>query len=301
MTPTVVLRDEDVVRRIGPADAVRVVRQALLDAARSPAIAPPRVEVRLPGGGLVLSAGTSPAQRCTGLRVYGAAGETGQVTACWQEDGRLAVVVLGTVLAEMRTGAVGAVAVDALARADAAVLGVLGSGPQAYRQVWAVTAVRPLVRVQVYSPRPYRRDAFARRVRDELAVPCRALRSARAAVRGADVVVAATCGTDVLDPDWLADGTHLTTLGPKRAGGSEVPRRVLERRPLTVTDSPAQVRAYPGGYFLPAEHMLDLGGLLGDGNAWRSDRLTLFGSVGITGSEVALAAAAARPDGARSR
>jgi ornithine cyclodeaminase/alanine dehydrogenase-like protein (mu-crystallin family) len=60
--------------------------------------------------------------------------------------------------AAARTGALGAAAVDALARADAEVVGIVGSGRQAWTQVWAATAVRAVAQVRVFSPTEAHRE-----------------------------------------------------------------------------------------------------------------------------------------------
>ena len=87
-------------------------------------------------------------------------------------------------ITEVRTAAVSAVATDYLARADASVLAIIGSGAQARSHLEALRLVREFREVRVWSPR--RAQAFA----EEHGVDAAA--SAEEAVRGADVVVTAT-------------------------------------------------------------------------------------------------------------
>jgi ornithine cyclodeaminase/alanine dehydrogenase-like protein (mu-crystallin family) len=65
-------------------------------------------------------------------------------------------------ISTMRVGATSAVASKYLARKDAKILGLLGSGEQARTQITAHLSVRPLIKVKVYSPTKENREKFAR-------------------------------------------------------------------------------------------------------------------------------------------
>ena len=114
------------------------------------------------------------------------------------------------------------VAVDALARPDAATLGVIGSGRQAWTQVWATAAVRPLREVTVHSRSAARREAFAARVRAELGVPARDGGSAprRPSPTGTWWCSPPPAPTPVLGAADLAPGTHVNAVGFKQATGT---------------------------------------------------------------------------------
>jgi ornithine cyclodeaminase len=174
------------------------------------------------------------------------------------------VLVCGDELGARPTGAIGAVAVDAAARPGAIRLGLVGAGTQAWTQLWAVRAVRPVTSVTVAARRPERAAAFAKRAADELGLTVRAVTDVRDAVRDQDVVIVATYSvTPVFEADWIAPGTHVTTLGPKSVTRHEVPAALAGRADVILTDSPAQLVAYPEP----------------------------FCSVGLAGTEVAIAAA----------
>jgi alanine dehydrogenase len=102
------------------------------------------------------------------------------------ETGRVRGVVTGPFLGAARTGAIGAVAVDALANPDADSLGLIGTGRQAYAQLWAIRAVRDLLDVRVFGRDAQRREEFVRRARAELALPIAGVAGPREAVQDAD-------------------------------------------------------------------------------------------------------------------
>ena len=115
----------------------------------------------------------------------------------------------GSLITEMRTAAVSAVATDKLARKDASVLAILGAGVQARSHLAALRHVRTFREVRVYSPNSG--GAFAR-THGVHASP-----SAEACVRGADVVVVATTSaTPVLHGAWLSEGAHINSVGASR-------------------------------------------------------------------------------------
>src|SRR5256885_15036659 len=101
----------------------------------------------------------------------------------------------GRLITEMRTAAASAVATERLARADASVLAILGSGVQAKSHLAALRHVRSFKEVRVWSPRDA--PAFAERH------AVKAVPSAADAVRGADVGgVAASSTTPLLQGRW---------------------------------------------------------------------------------------------------
>ncbi len=115
----------------------------------------------------------------------------------------------------LRTAAPTGVATRHLARADATVLGVVGTGRQARGQVAAVASVRAIEEVRIHGRDPARREAFRREVGESLGCPVVPVDRAEDAVRGADVVVLAT-NTDrpVVAGALLEPGTHVNSIGP---------------------------------------------------------------------------------------
>ena len=115
-------------------------------------------------------------------------------------------------LSGFRVGATSALAVAQAARADACVLGLFGTGHQAYHNCRAICAARPIKRVQVFSPNPAHREAFVKRMAGE-PVEVVVADDPRAVVRGAHVICCATNSkAPVLDGDWLEPSQMVITI-----------------------------------------------------------------------------------------
>ena len=129
-------------------------------------------------------------------------------------------------ISTMRVGATSAVASKYLARKDAKILGLLGSGEQAKTQVTAHLSVRPLTKVKVYSPTKANRERFAREMSAQTGIEIVPVADAEEAVRGSDIVSAATNTVDpVVQGRWLEEGMHVTSLV---GGDGYLPRKELD-------------------------------------------------------------------------
>ncbi len=117
------------------------------------------------------------------------------------------------IVQRMRVAATCGLAAKYLARPDARVVGLLGTGWQAGGQAAAIAAVRPIESIRCFSPDPERREAFAREMSAQLGISVSPAASAREAVAGADVVMCATSSMQpVLSAEWIEPGMHVSSL-----------------------------------------------------------------------------------------
>lgn len=171
---------------------------------------------------------------------------------------------------------------------------VFTAGVQAYAQLWALSAVRELGEVRVYSRDPGHRAEFAERVRPLVAGDSHPVADARAAVADAEIVILATSSpVPVIDAAWLAPGTYVTTLGPKQRGRAEFGLDLPGAAALLVTDSLAQIDAYDPPNVLagtPYRRRLVSLGAVRAGEVARptGGGISLFFSVGLAGTEAFL-------------
>jgi alanine dehydrogenase len=146
------------------------------------------------------------------------------------DSGEPLALVDGAAMNPLKTGAAGAVGVDALARRDVSDLAVIGSGTQARGQVLATATVREFDRIEVYSPTSQHREAFAADMNERLDATVAAVASSAAAVEGADVVVTATDAAEpVFDGALLEPGTHVTAMGSYHPEKRELDTTTIER------------------------------------------------------------------------
>ncbi len=157
-----------------------------------------------------------------------------------QSTGRIGAIIEGTTLNAYRTAAANAVATDALARTDASILAVFGTGHQAEYEASAVARVRNLKQIFVVGRDPDRTDAFVARLQT-LGVPVEAA-GAEAACRAADIIITATTATAPLfSAAWVRPGTHISSMGSDRTGKQELPSELFEDARL-FCDLPEQSR-----------------------------------------------------------
>jgi alanine dehydrogenase len=126
----------------------------------------------------------------------------------------------------VRVACTSALGARLLARPDASTLGLLGTGGQAWTHLMALSAVRKLGRVRIHSPNPERCGIFAERARRELGLDAEAVDGARAAVEGADLVVAATnTSQPIVNGSWIAEGAFVVSIV---SGDTKTQRRELD-------------------------------------------------------------------------
>ena len=157
---------------------------------------------------------------------------------------------------KMKVAGTAALGTKYLARKDAETIGLIGSGWQAEAQVKAHCAVRDIKRVRVYSPRKERRENFAKETEEKMGIEVRPVDEPQGAVKGADIVVAATNSVDpVIQTKWLEEGMYLTMVKD-----FEFEYGVYERCDVLVVNSkagPQWTRHVIGGVDQVPEHGRD--------------------------------------------
>ena len=212
--------------------------------------------------------------------------------------GALLAVTDGRYITEARTAAVSAVSVRHMARTDASVLAIIGSGVQAHSHLEALPLVRDFREIRAWSPNAARLQQFAagRNVK-----PCE---SAESAVRDADVVVLATASsTPVIDNAWVAPGAHVIAVGACRPTQRETDPRLVARA-LVVVDSRDAAMQEAGDILLAIEEGLisaghvhaELGEVASGAKPGRqhAGQITLFKSLGLAIEDVVAAGLAYR-------
>jgi len=139
---------------------------------------------------------------------------TGLVTILDPETGEPAGLCDGGPLTAWRTGATSGAATDLLARPDATIGAVFGSGAQARTQLLAIDAVRELEQIRVYGPEAESVKTMVQELRPRVGAKLVVAPDAASAIEGADVICTATSSSvPVFDGALLESGAHVNAIG----------------------------------------------------------------------------------------
>jgi ornithine cyclodeaminase len=226
------------------------------------------------------------------------------------DTGQPAALINGEELTAIRTGAGGGLAADLLARPDARVVTVFGSGVQARAQLEAVCVVRQIKEVRIVGRTPSSVEKFAREVATWPDAPAVAAAGSRQeAIEGADIIIAATTSeTPVFDGRYLSPGTHITGVGSYAPHMQEVDEVTVKQAKIVVDSLQASL-VEAGDLIIPLKKniisKLDIHGELGaivNGDLpgrESQEEITFFKSVGVAVQDAAAAGAILRQAEAR--
>ena len=219
------------------------------------------------------------------------------------ETGSPVALLDGTEITAVRTGACSALSVRLLAREDASVLAVLGTGVQARSHARAVVRVRPISDVVIAGRDRRKADALVTELAADLGVGVSAVDSYREALEHADIVCATTHALEpVVRREWLAPGSHVTSVGYNPAGRElddqtvvdalvcvESRRAALAPVPAGSNDLTQPIR---DGVITPEHVHAEVGELVSGTKPGRSsaEQITLYKSVGVAVQDAAAAA-----------
>jgi alanine dehydrogenase len=164
-------------------------------------------------------------------------------------SGELLALIEADYMGQLRTGAASGVATKFLARRDARVVAIIGTGGQARTQLEALAVVRRVESVHVFGRDAQRREAFAKEMTERLGLPVRAVASASEATRGADIVCTATTASHaVVRGADLAARTHINAIGANHAHKRELDDEAVASADVIVVDSVEQSRQEAGDF-----------------------------------------------------
>jgi ornithine cyclodeaminase len=215
------------------------------------------------------------------------------------ETGALRAIMDGRYITEARTAAVSAVSVRLLAREQASTLALIGSGVQAHSHLEAISLVRPLKEVRVWSPTPEHRQQFAADARSLTEATVIPVSDARTAVADADLIVLVSSAREpVVQSEWVADGAHICAVGACRPDQREMSTDLV-RRGRVFVDSRSGALAEAGDIVIPLkEGAFEAGHIAGElgelaagriGGRSKSSEVTIFKSLGMAVEDVAAA------------
>jgi ornithine cyclodeaminase/alanine dehydrogenase-like protein (mu-crystallin family) len=317
-----ILSRADVESLLDPDELLEALATAMVDLSKGRTSMPPRIAsfVAEEGGLLatmpayVPSAGILESKLVTvfpGNAAHGLHTHQAVIVAFDPSNGAPIALMDGTHITAARTAAGSALATRLLARRDAGVLAVLGTGVQARAHARAVTRVRNFAELRIAGRDPRKAAELAEELHGVVG-EVRARHSYEMAVRGADVVCATTHSPEpVIQREWLMPGTHVNSVGLNQ-GGPEVDRATVLEAVVVVESRAAALAPFPAGAgellgpvaegLLAVGQVHEIGELLDGVRVGRTndEQVTLYKSVGVAAQDAAAAAlvlAAARKRG----
>jgi len=211
------------------------------------------------------------------------------------ETGVPAALIEGTRLTALRTGALGGLAADLLARPDASRVTLFGAGVQGRSQLEAVCCVRSVKQATIVD----RSENAARRLAQEVAAwpdapQVQVTADPQEAVRSTDIVIAATTArTPLFDGRALPPGTHVTGIGSFTPEMQEIDAETVRRARVVVDQREACLAE--AGDLIQAEATIDaeIGEIVTGRRPGRTspEQITFFKSVGVAVQDAAAAGA----------
>lgn len=229
------------------------------------------------------------------------------------ETGMVEAVINGTYLTQLRTGAVQGAATDLLARKDAKIAALIGTGGQAVTQLEAMLTVRDLEEVRVMDLDKERAEAFAQEMTEKFKdfnTKLIAVDKADEAIADADIITSVTTSPQTTFPhEGVKDGAHINGVGAYTPEMHEIPGELLARADKIIFDTMEGVLAEAGDIITPLKEKLiseeDFDGTLGElvlgkiKGRESEEEITVFKTVGtavldiVTGEKILKKAQAA--------
>jgi alanine dehydrogenase len=214
------------------------------------------------------------------------------------ESGCAKLVIPANYLTDVRTAASSAVATKFLAREDAKVLGVFGTGRQARAHLQVLRHVRDFERALVTGRDPARTRDFAQQMEHELGMRVEAVYSRTCAAESDVLCTCTTSKTPLFDGNMVRKGTHINAVGSFQPATRELDDTTV-RRSRIVVDTYDGTLAEAGDLLIPLksgvikrENLLaDLHELITARKPVRTSpaEITLFKSVGNALEDLAAA------------
>lgn len=286
------LNEEQVRQHLRMSDLIPAMEKALIDFSADRVIQPVRtiISVDPPGGFLGLMPALTPGglglKAVTFYPSNAALGIPTHMATIFLVDAETGIplaIMDGRLITEMRTAAVSAVATKLLARADAKILAIFGSGVQARSHVEALRVVRQFEEIRVWSHTPEHAREFAQEIGAQAT-------SAEAAVQDADVIVTVTSSKmPVLKGDWLKTGSHVNAVGACRPEWRELDDNAMQRSVLFVDSREGAMKESGDVILSGATIYAELGEALAGKVPSRTNETTIFKSLGMAVEDIAAA------------
>ena len=229
--------------------ALEAVEESLRKQARGEVVVQPRRRFELPKGFYHYMAAADYAGGFVAEKQYTYVASKIRFLVLLYEmaTGDLVAQIEADYMGQLRTGAASGVATKLMARRDARIAAIIGTGGQARTQLEAIAGVRKLEQARAYGRDVFRREKFCADMAERLRIPVYAVTSAAQAIQGADIVCTATTASHpVVTGSDIAPGMHINAIGVNHAHKQELDEAAVRRADLIAVDSIEQSRQEAG-------------------------------------------------------
>lgn len=240
------VREGDVEKLLNIDDAIDLVREGFRLQAEGKAVNTPRSRVRTKQGTLNMMGATIDEKWYSGVKTYYGNAEDAHFLFVMYStaDTRPVAIIEASRMGQVRTGAASAVATDMLARANARVLGCIGTGYQAETQVEAITRVRNIDQLLVRGRSADNTGRFVERMRNLVQEVKQVSEEEMAA---ADILVTVTTSRHpVIRDKNIGESAHINAIGANRRESTELERETVCSARVLAVDSLEQARIESG-------------------------------------------------------
>jgi ornithine cyclodeaminase/alanine dehydrogenase-like protein (mu-crystallin family) len=304
MSEILVLNVADVTSVLTMPVAVDAMRTLCMEEAGGRALSADRIHIAIGGGFFRILPGVLLDRGVLGYKEFHGDSKAFRYTVhiADLETGRPLAVMDASRITAMRTGAMGALALEKLVPVGARSIAFIGAGKEARSALDGLRVVLPHLREGwVYSPTATRRNEFARVANEEFGFELTPVDSGESAVAEAEVVIAATTtrGAVALERKWLRNTAHVSSVASTMVGTREIGVEVWSAADRVVVDtirlldeSGDAVAAREHGTLRPESVVTLADVVAGNAVARRSaSEMTLYKSVGTGLQDIAAAAA----------
>ncbi|MBW2094321.1 MAG: ornithine cyclodeaminase family protein [Deltaproteobacteria bacterium] len=223
------------------------------------------------------------------------------------DTGEALAVVSATYLTALKTGAASAIATKFLAKEEACILAIIGTGAQARTQLDGIQRVRRLKEVRLFDLDLEKAEKFQRYIEEIKNRDYNTIitNSANECIESADIVTTVTTSSrPVFDGKYLGDGIHINAVGSFTPNMQEIDSDTVMKAKKIVTDIQKESWAVAGDLLVPLKEgkitqekmYAELGDIVAGKIPGREDEkeVTIYESVGFAALDIAVAITAYR-------
>lgn len=215
------------------------------------------------------------------------------------EFGQPVALMDANALTAIRTASATAAATDILARKDARVMLIIGTGEQAESHIRALSAIRAFDEIRIWGRDHQKAGALAERLQSEISASLNPFESLEKAVVGSDIITTVTGSpTPILGADHIQPGVHINAVGASHRGVLEIAPKILANGRLFVDHLPSaldqageMIAALKQGYLSSVEEVFEIGDVFLKLKAGRinAQDITVYKSLGIAAQDIVAA------------